>query len=102
VLAVTDGVELAVTAATCAAVPLLIPSTVTLAVREVPALTVLRPVRPVTVRLVAVALVTVPVTPLLKLTLSLAIVVSKFAPAIVMLVELDGRLSLLDVTVGTG
>jgi len=63
-----------------------LPSIVTLAFRAVPTATLLRPLR-LTVRLVAVAAVTVPVTPSLKLTLSLAIVVSK--PAV------------LDVTVGT-
>jgi len=78
----------------------LTPSTVTLASRAVPALRLLRPLRLPTVRLVAVAPVTVPVTLLLKVTTSLLALVAKSVPLIVMLVELDGRLVVLAVTVG--
>ncbi len=65
-----------VTVATWTALPLLTPSTVTLACSVVPAVRLLRPLR-FTVKLVRVALVTVPVTPLSKATLSLAGVGSK-------------------------
>ena len=85
-LEVTTGA----TVATCTALPLLTPSTVTLAFRAVPPVTLLSPVR-LTVRLVLVAAVTVPVTPLLKVTVSLAAVVSKAEPLIVMLVERGGQ-----------
>ena len=95
VLAVTTGA----TVATCTALPLLTLSTVTLAFRAVPPVTLLSPVR-LTVRLVPVAAVTVPVTPLSKVTLSLAVVVSKPKPVIVKLVALAARLALLAVTTG--
>src|SRR5580704_10196436 len=90
-LGVTVGVDAAAMVATWTALPLLAPSTVTLAFRTVPTLRLLTPLRPVTVMLVAVALVTLPVTPLLKVTLSWAAVGSKAAPRIVMLVAFCGR-----------
>ena len=61
VLTVTTGV----TVATCTLLPLVTPSTVAVAFSAVPPATLLSPVR-LTVRLVLVAPVTVPVTPLLK------------------------------------
>ena len=75
--------------ATCTAL-MLTPSTVTVASRGVPLATLLSPVR-LTVSVVLVAAVTVPVTPLLKVTLSLAAVGSKAVPLIVELVEADGQ-----------
>jgi len=86
--------------ATWTAVPLLTLSTVTLAVRAVPALRLLSPLRLPTVRLVVVALLTVPVTPLLNVTLSLPAVGSKFVPVMVRLVAFLARLAVLDATVG--
>ena len=62
--------------ATWTALPALTPSTWTLALRGVPLVRLLRPLT-LTVRLVRLALVTVPVTPLSKNTLSLAWLVSK-------------------------
>ena len=89
------------TVATGWGLPLLIPSTVTPASSAVPFATPLRPER-LTVRLVLVAPVTVPVTPLLlKLTESLAVLVSKPEPAIVMLVSVASKPALLVVTTGT-
>lgn len=54
----------------------------------------------VTVKAVAVAAVTVPTAPLLKVTTFSAAVVLKFVPAIVIVAALAARLALLEVTVG--
>ena len=92
VLAVTTGVIVA----TCTAVPLLTPSVVTTAVR----LPAVGGVANVTVSEVAVAAVTSPVAPPLKLTVLWAAVVSKPKPLMVMVIELTGTLAVLLVTTG--
>ena len=84
VLLVTTGV----TVATCTAVPLLTPSVVTTAVR-LPAVGGL--VENVTVSEVAVAAVTVPTAPSLKMTVLLAAVVSKPKPLMVMRGRVGGQ-----------
>ena len=68
--------ETGATVAIGTGLPLEMPSTVTLACSAVPASRLLRPLME-TVRLFRVALATVPVTPLSKLTLSWAVLVSK-------------------------
>src|SRR5205807_2083934 len=92
-LDVTTGV----TVATCTAAPLLTPFTLTIAVSG-PA--VVGVVEKVTVSCVAVAFVTVPTAPSLKTTVLLAAVVEKPLPSIVTVVALNGRLAVLDVTLG--
>ncbi len=92
-LLVTTGV----TVATCTAVPLLTLSVVTTAVR-LPAVVGL--VENVTVSEVAVAVVTVPTAPSLKVTVLLAAVVSKPKPLMVIVVALAARLAVLVVTTG--
>ena len=93
------GDEAGLTVATCTALPLLTPLTVTLASRSVPGDRLLRPLR-LTVRLVAVASVTAPVTPLSKVTLSFAALLSRPSPLMVKLVALAGRSAVLGVTTG--
>ena len=88
------------TVATCTCCRWLTPSTVAVAFNAVPPATLLSPVR-LTVRLVLVAPVTVPVTPLLKVTVSLAAVVSKALPLIVMLVLVAGKLAVLEIIVSS-
>lgn len=85
-----------VTDATCTAEPFGTPLTVTMAVR-LPATGV---VENDTVNEVAVAAVTVPMAPLLKVNTLFAAVVLKFVPAIVIVVALAARLAVLAVTVG--
>jgi hypothetical protein len=92
-VAVTTGV----TIATCIAVPLLILLVVTTAVR-LPAVVGL--VDRVTVREVAVAAVTVPTAPLLKLTVFLLATGSNPNPLIVNVVAFAARLEVLLVTTG--
>ncbi len=87
------------TVATCTRLPLLTPSTVTLASRAVPTVRVPRPLR-LTVRLVEVALTTVPVTPWSKVTLSWAALLSKLGPEMIRLVALASRPAVLEVTTG--
>jgi len=95
VLEVTVGAATMV--ATCTALPLVTPKEVTTAAR-LPVL--LGFVEKVTVNWVAVALVTVPTAPLLKVTVLLAAVVSNPVPAMVMVLALIARLLVLEVTVG--
>ena len=76
--------------------PLLVPFVVT-TTRRVPRVGA---VLSVTVNWVAVALVTVPVAPLLKLTVLLAAIGSKPVPVMVSVVALIARLFVLGVTVG--
>lgn len=92
-VAVTTGV----TVATCIAAPLLMLFVVTTAVR-LPAVVGL--VDRVTVREVAVAAVTVPTAPLLKLTVFLLAMGSNPKPLIVNVVVLAARLEVLLVTTG--
>ena len=87
------------TVATCTELPEPVPSTVTLACKGVPGVRLPSPVR-LTVNVKPVALVTVPVTPLSKVTMSLAVVVSKPEPAIVILAALAGKLAVFATTVG--
>lgn len=82
--------------ATGTSLPLLIPFVVTTAPRVPRVGGVLK----VTVSWVAVALVTVPVPPLLRATVLLAAIVSKPAPVMVSVVALIARLLVLGVTVG--
>ena len=82
--------------ATCTAVPLFTSLTVTVAVK-LPALGL---VENVIVRAVAVAAETVPTAPLLKTKVLLEAVVSKPKPLIVMVVAVNRRLAVLDVTTG--
>ena len=84
------------TVATCTA-PLLPPKTVTFAVR-LPVL--VGGVEKVTVSEFAVALVTVPIAPRLKTTVLFAAVVSKFVPAITIVVAFCARFAVFGVTVG--
>ena len=91
-LLVTTGI----TEATCTALPLVTPLTATTAV-NVPALGA---VENVTVNDVAVAAVTAPTAPLLKVTTLSASVVLKLVPAIVNVLVLAFRLAVLAVTVG--
>ena len=93
VLLVTTGL----TVATCTAVPLLTPPTVTIAVK-LPAEVGL--VEKVTVSKVAVADDTVPTAPLLKVTVLLPAVALKPVPAIVNVVALAARLLVALVMVG--
>ena len=82
--------------ATWTGLPLLMPDTVTDALREPSA----RLVNPVTVNCVAVAEVTVPVAPPMKVTMLLAGVVEKPMPLIVMLMSVSRMLAVLGVTTG--
>lgn len=84
-LLVTTGL----TVATCTAVPMLIPFTLTVAVR-LPAVGL---VENVTVSALAVAAVTVPTAPLLKITVLLAAVMSKPYPLMVSVVSSAARLA---------
>ncbi len=84
------------TAATCTAVPLPTPETVTTAVNA-PAAGL---VENVTVSEVAVAAVTVPTAPLLKTTVLLAAVVLKPVPAMVIVAAAFESVAVLLVTVG--
>lgn len=86
-LLVTTGL----TVATCTAVPTLIPLTLTVAVR-LPAVGF---VENVTVSALAVALVTVPTAPLLKVTVLFEVVMSKPNPLIVSVVSSAARLAVL-------
>ncbi len=95
--AVVAAVTTGPTAATCTAVPLLTLLVVTTAVK-LPMLVGL--VENVTFSDVAVALVTVPTPPLLNVTVLLAAVVSKPAPAIVIVAALAPRAAVLLVTIG--
>lgn len=84
------------TLATCMAVPLATPFVVTMAVKS-PAEGL---VENVTVKEVAVAPVTEPIAPLLKVTLLLELVVSKPVPLIVIADAFAARLATAAVTVG--
>lgn len=95
--AVVLDVTLGTTVATCTALPLLRLLVVTTAVR-LP--TVVGLVDNVTVSNVAVAVVTVPTTPLLKTTVLLAAVVEKPNPLIVIVAEFAARLVVMPVTLG--
>lgn len=85
-----------ITDATCTAAPFGTPLTVTIAVR-LPALGV---VENDTVNDVAVAEVTVPMAPLLKVTTLFAAVVLKLVPAMVTVDAFAAKLAVLAVTVG--
>src|SRR5262249_9282294 len=95
-LAVFGVIENATTVATCTAAPLPTPLDVTTAVRLPTDGWVLN----VTVNWVALAAVTVPTAPRLKLTLLLAGVLEKPNPLMVSVVALVARLAVLMVTTG--
>ncbi len=90
------GITTGVTVATGTGVPLLTPLTLTDAVK----LPAIKPVSPVTVSVVLVALVTVPVAPPLNVTVSLAAVPEKPEPLMVKVVALAGSPVELAVTAG--